>query len=98
MCIITYILQDKELDTSTIIYCKNYKCMQSLKLPSVLFGKEFLLHKFQKFLLVPREFINCLRASFPQLEDWLTEGFVDDNENIYAKKSKGKLNKVTVYS
>ena len=72
--------------------------MQSLKLPSALFGKEFLLHKIQKFLLVPREFIICLRASFPQLQVWLTEEFVDDNENIYAKKSKGKLNKVTVYS
>ena len=42
--------------------------MQSLKLPSALFGKEFLLHKIQKFLLVPRESIICLRASFPQLE------------------------------
>ena len=59
--------------------------MQSLKLPSALFGKEFLLHKIQKFLLVPREFIICLRASFPQLEVWLTEEFVDDNKNIYAK-------------
>ena len=56
--------------------------MQSLKLLSALFGKEFLLHKIQKFLLVPREFIICLRASFPQLEVWLTEEFVDDNDNL----------------
>ena len=50
------------------------------KLPSALFGKEFLLHKIKKYFLVPREFITFLRASFPQLEAWLTEEFVDDNE------------------
>ena len=59
--------------------------MQSLKLLSALFRKEFLLHIIQKFFLVPREFITCLRASFPQLEAWVTEEFVNDNEYIYAK-------------
>ena len=83
--LITYVLQDKELDTSTIIYCKVIYACKTLKLPSALFGKEFLLHKIQKFFLVPREFITCLRAFFQQLEAWLTEEFVDDNEYIYAK-------------